>query len=252
MEYTVDQAKNIFDLIRLVSPYAYPLLISLIFPIIWILFKKLLGLSNKTGEQSVIQGSLFKKAIAYVERIVSLSGDKADKAVFYVSILMFFLGGITLKIGEHNEEVIRQRTLGLKHFYEESGYLFISIDALLRQNFTQDEINDITYKYPDEFLKSGSNIVCVDTTIKRKVYLLNHILLESFIREKLNTAKSVVVDDLFQDDAVFDSTTQKYRETRNVKNFFSKDIVYSFLALPSIKDKYNLDVVNDRTIIIKQ
>ena len=252
MEYTVDQAKNVFDLIRLVSPYAYPLLISLIFPIIWILLKKLMGLGNKTNEQGVIQGNLFKRIMAHTRRVFSLTGDNADKVVFYGSIFLFFLGGIILKIGEYNEEVIRQRTLGLKHFYEESGYLFIDTSALFKQNFTQDEINDITYKYPDEFLKSGPRIVCVDTTIKRKVYLINHILLEIFIREKLKNAKSIVVDDLFQDDAIFDSTMHTYRETKNVKNFFSKDIVYTFLTLPSIRDKYNLDVINDRTVIIKQ
>ncbi len=36
MEFTTEQAKTVFDLIRTVNPYAYLLLLSLILPIFWI------------------------------------------------------------------------------------------------------------------------------------------------------------------------------------------------------------------------
>ena len=249
MDFSVDQAKSIFDLIKIVSPYAYPLLISLVFPIFWILLKRLLGLSNTTNTNPP-QGNFLRRFFVEVGRVISLNGDTADRIVFYTCVILFFAGGVILKVGEYNEEVLRQRTLGLKHLYDESGYLFYDTSALRKIGYTKAELDDITYEYPDEFLWSGKKIVCVDSTVKRNVYAINHVLLDAYLRERLKHDSVVYLDSLFQEDVVTDTTSKKEVELRNVKNFFSVDIVYTYLAKTAYKDKYNLDVKDDKTIII--
>lgn len=241
MEFSTDQAKTIFDLIRSVSPYAYPLLVSLIFPVIWIALKKLMGLSGKEATHNTGKGAWLKRIAGEITSILSLTGDKADKLVFHCCILLFFVGGITLKIGEHNEEVIRQNTLSLKNLYNESGYLFYDTGALRKLGYSKSKVSDITYNYPNTFLKSNDKIVCVDTAIKRNLFEINSALLESFLREKFKTTEIIYVDSLFQDDV----------QIRNVKNFFSLDIIYNFLSQAANRTRYNIAVINDKTVIIK-
>jgi len=212
-----------------------------------------MGLANRPDRSDVTQGNVFQRIVSGTGRIFSLSGDTADKIVFYGCVLLFFVGGITLKIGEYNEENIRQKALGMKHLYEENGYLYYELEALVRQGYSEDEIKDITFRYPDEFVKSGSRIVCVDSSVKKNVFSVNHILLDYYLREKLRQKPFVYLEDLFQDDLVWnEKTNKKDKELKNVKNFFSPDIVYTYLILPTNKEKYNLDVINDRTVIIKQ
>ncbi|KAA5547985.1 hypothetical protein [Adhaeribacter rhizoryzae] len=206
----MNQAKSVFDLIESVNRFAFPLLISLIFPIIWIIFKKLFGLSNE-----------------------------GDKAVFYSSLTLFIIGGIILKIGEYKEETIRQKALSLKHLYENDGYLYYYRTSLNERGYSDETLDKILYNYPNEFLESGPNIVCVDSLVKKHVTNHNYALFDAYIREKLKSEKMVNVMLLFQDDSTI----------RNVKNYFSQDIVYGFLA--ANKGKFNIDVVNDSTMILK-
>ena len=136
MEFTTEQAKTVFDLIRTVNPYAYPLLISLIFPIYWFTLKKSLGISNKTSNVSTpISDNLDKRIFSTIASTITLKGDKADKIIFYTCILAFIFGGIILKVGEYKEEVIRQKAISLKKCFEKRSLLFMSYEEL-NNNFS--------------------------------------------------------------------------------------------------------------------
>lgn len=209
MEYSIDQAKDVFDLIISVNRYAFPLLISLIFPLLWIIFKKLFGLSRS-----------------------------GDSAIFYFSLALFIVGGIIVKVGEYKEERVRQQALSLKHFYENDGYLYYYRSYLIEKGYPNETLDKILYTYPDEFLQSGDNIVCVDSAVRRHVMDLNYSLLDAYLRQRLKAEKAVNAELLFQNDSI-----------KNVKNFFSKDIVHGFIA--TNKGKFNLDVINDTTFILK-
>lgn len=241
MEFTTEQAKTIFDLIRTVNPYAYPLLISLIFPIYWFTLRKTLGISNETSNVSTpISNNLNKKIFSTIASILTLKGDKADRIIFYICILAFIIGGITLKFGEKKEEIIRQKAISLKKCFEKRNLLFMSYDDFISLDFTKKEIDDILYNYPNEFTKTSSiNIACMDTNITKIIKTSVYPLLESYLRLKLRNNQKIDINTIGNNTAGYE----------NVQNFFTMDIIYEFLSLPSNKGKYDIDVVNGRTLI---
>lgn len=236
MEYTTDQAKSIFDLIKSVSPYAYPLLVSLILPILWILLKKFMGLSNSDSAETTTN-SKWKKVLSSL----FLQGDTADKVVFYSCILLFLSGGIFLKIGEHNEEIIRQKALELKKNFETKKYTSLLDRYIYTRGFTEKDLKKIRYNYPSEFIQiSDSVTICIDTAVVKNTRSIVQPLLESYLRYEFKTKSMVDLDSLYQQDTIY-----------NVKNFFSADIIYSFLALPENRLKYDITVVNNRDKIVR-
>ena len=237
MNYSIEQAKTVIQLIESISPYSYPLLLSLIFPIIWVLFKKLLGLSNGVKPTKDLKPSgLLNKVKNAFTSFFTLKGDLADKTVFYFSIGLFILSGILLKYGEYKEEVIRQKALSLKQLYLNDRFLYFDKSWLNKQNYNDTALDKILYRYPEVFLKSGENIVCVDTVARKKIINQNQILLNQYLREQFKYKEEVYVDSLFQIDSI-----------NNVKNFFSKDLVYRFIA--ANEDAFDLDVKKDMTVI---
>ena len=240
MGFTTEQAKSVFDLIKTVSPFAYPLLISLIFPIIWITYKKLLGLSNN-ADNMITSSNRFKRIYLKIIAIITLTGNSADKFVFYCSLALFLFGGVFLKFGEHHEEVIRQNALALKKYFETENYLFINTDRLNPRGFDKQLLNDILYNFPNDFVSYGDTlIICTDTTVTKKILSNIYPLLESYLTIKLAECEHVSMDSLFQSDSVV-----------NVKNFFTYNVVYSFLCNPKNIGRFNINVINNQNVILK-
>jgi hypothetical protein len=243
MDFSTDQAKSIFALIKEVSPYAYPLLLALLIPIVWISLKKLLGIADKEAEPATdtAKGNILSKAAGFLGSAISLKGDKADRLVFYVCISMFLLGGILLKVGENREEIIRQETLGLKQYFFNRGYIWVKMEDIVKQGYKESRLRTIAHNFPNDFLITDDYITCVDTEIVQKTYRFAMPLLDTYLNSNLTNAKDTIcLEELFLPDS-----------TENIRNYFSTDIVYSYLGLPEHKNKYRLFVVNGKTLMVK-
>ena len=112
MDYSVDQAKSIFTLLHDATWYAIPLILALLFPLIWVLFKKLLGITNNSM-QPASNNTVFDG----LGRFFSLQGDFADELIFYSCLVLFLFGLWFLKHGEKQEETIRLKALSLQQFF---------------------------------------------------------------------------------------------------------------------------------------
>jgi hypothetical protein len=240
MDYSVEQAKSLFDLLKSVSGYAMPLLISLIFPLFWVLLKKILGIS-KIEESNTISSSsnYFEKIIQKLRPVFSfLNGEYSDKIVFYSCILLFILGGILLKVGEKNEEELRQRALELKKYMEISNCLSIQVSDLNKNGFKEKLIRDIRYSYPNDFVAYTQNdveyLAVVDTLTVKKIKKYVYSFIESYISAKFQNRNQVYVDSLML-----------YENSNDIKAYFADWLVFSFLSEQLNKEKYTLDVIKD-------
>lgn len=252
MEFTINQTKDIFDLIVSVNKYSLPLLLSLLIPFLWIIYRKLLGLEFIVDENiSEIEKSFFSKIRIKFLKFIKVYYISSNRIIFYFCLTLFIAGLIILKVGEYKEEIIRQNAISLKHLYDESGYLFFHKDGLKRAGYDEMLIEDITYNYPEIFVKSGENIVCVDPLIKNNNYRINHVLLGLYLDNKLKDSSAIRIGELFQKDFFHDSIRNVDYEIRNVKNFFSKDIVYTYLASSLNGGKYYLSVKDNQDYIVK-
>ena len=242
MEFTTEQAKTVFDLIRTVNPYAYLLLLSLILPIFWITLKKAFGISEKTTDlETPDSKKTYNRIISKIVSTVTLKGDKVDKIVFYICIFAFLIGGIVVKIGEYKEETLRQKTIGLKKYLEGRNLTFLRMDAPIIKKLTNNTIEDILYNYPNEFVKTSDSIImCVDTNVTKKILKTVYPLLESYLSQKLKTNCKIKIDTIGLGEAAWYG---------NVRSFFTLDIVYGFLSQPCNNGRFGIDVVKDSTII---
>ena len=240
MEFTTEQAKTVFDLIRTVNPYAYLLLLSLILPIFWITLKKAFGISEKKADLDIpISKKEYNGIISKIVSTITLKGDQADKIVFYFCIFAFLSGGIIVKIGEYKEETVRQKTIGLKKYFEGRNLTFMQTNSL-NGIIPESTLEDICYNYPNEFIKtSDANIMCVDSIVDKKIITTVYPLLESYLNVKLKSNAKIAIDTLGIGGA----------EYGNVRGFFTLDIIYGFLSQPCNRGKYDIDVVNGRTLI---
>jgi hypothetical protein len=228
MEFTTEQAKTVFDLIRTVNPYAYLLLLSLILPIFWITLKKAFGISGKKADLDIpISKKTYNRVISKIVTTISLKGDKADKVVFYICIIAFLIGGIVVKIGEYKEETLRQKTIGLKKYFEGRNLTFMQTSTL-SQIIPENTLEDICYNYPNAFIKtSDSNIMCVDTIVTNKIAKTVYPLLESYLKVKLKDNCKIAIDTIGIGEAWYG----------NIRGFFMLDIIYGFLSQPANKGK---------------
>ncbi|GEM_PF-2182601 len=242
MEFTTEQAKTVFDLIRTVNPYAYLLLLSLILPIFWITLKKAFGISEKKADLDIpISKKTYNRVISTIVSTISLKGDKADKVVFYICIFAFIIGGIVVKVGEYKEEMLRQKTIGLKKYLEGRNLTFLRMDSPIIKNLTNNTIEDILYNYPNEFVKTSDSIImCVDTNVTKKILRTVYPLLESYLSQKLKINCKIKIDTIGLGEAAWYG---------NVRSFFTLDIIYGFLSQPSNNGRFGIDVVKDSTII---
>ncbi len=243
MDFTTDQAKSIFALIKEVSPYAYPLLLSLLIPIVWVSLKKLLGIEGKAADPSADapKGNVLSRAMGWLGAAISLKGDRADRLVFHACVALFLLGGILLKVGEYREEVVRQETLGLKQYFLNKGYIWLKMDEIVKQGYDKRTLKTIAFKFPNDFLIADDYITCVDSAIVQKTYHFAMPLLDTYLSSNLVTDKDTAyLEDLFLPDT-----------TENIRNYFSTDIVCSYLALPENKHKYKLFVQHGKTLMVR-
>ena len=241
MEYSTDHAKSIFKLIEEVSIYAYPLVIGLIFPLFWVLIKKLLGISNGNAKPITNKETGIRKYLNDIGSFISLKGDTTDKMVFYISLVLFIGGGLFLKLGEFNKEQIRQRALGLKQHFIQRGYLYFDTERLITQTgYTKDELNLICYNYPTEFIQTDKIYTCVDSSVKRKVYDFTFPLLQSYIKTQLKITDTIYLNELFQVDTI-----------KNFKIYFSDDIKENFLSKNIMNADYGLAIIDNKAAIVK-
>ena len=246
MNYSVEQAKSVFDLLRAVSPYAMPLIISLIFPIIWVLFKKLLGVSIEVSPQVEQQSSIFfQKIIKRIKSLFSsLNGGAGDKIVFYLCILLFFSGIAFLKIGEKSEEEIRQKALELKKFMEIRSSLSETYQALNVNGFDRDLVGKIRYNYPNDFVAymvdQDTLLAIVDTMSVEKVKRYVFSFLDSYLRAQFETRCQVDIESL---------TITEHGE--DIKRYFRGWLVWIYLSEKLDKEKYVLDYIDGRSVIRK-
>jgi hypothetical protein len=248
MEFTTEQAKTIFDLIRSASPYAYPLLISLILPIIWVVFKKMLGISNSKNEQN-ISGNFLSRFKARLRSFFTLDGEVAEKFLFYFCIILFVLGGVLLKIGENNEEVIRQRSLGLKQYLIQWGYNYERISSLKECKLSEKMVNTIIYNYPSEFIRDEEYIYLTDSIAINKIYNFSFPLLASYLDYKFKFQNKIYLDSI-----TCNTKNKNYNNSKdawNIYDFFDYDIVLKFIGLPENKGKYSIDEIKGQIIIMK-
>lgn len=228
MEFTTEQAKSIFDLIKTVNPYAYPLLISLLLPLVWVGFKKLLGVSFTGNENVETPTGFFNKVWFWVKSAVTLNGDLAEKIVFCICIALFVFGGVILKVGEQREELIRQNALGLKEYFINRMYSWENISVLNKRKITDKMREEILRSYPEEFIQIDSTIYCTDSAVLNRIDSLILPLFESYLNYRFRTTKQVGIDSM----------------RSSFETNFSRAIVYKFLRQPANKGKYEVGVEN--------
>ena len=244
--FTLENAKTVFDLLKEVSPYAMPLLISLIFPIIWIIFKKILGISKKAeSKMNDNENNTFSRIFERFKRIFnSLSGDVGDRVVFYSCLFLFLAGCFFLKYGERQEEIIRQKGIELRMYFEAGSSLSEDIKELELLGFDKDLIDDIRFKYPNQFVAFWDDdnhqiLGLVDTTSVNKIKKSIFSLIDSFLITEFQKKDEVDISFLMK----------KYRD-KPMSRIGQWHLEY-YLAEKLDKKKYSLED-NGKTTFIKR
>ena len=116
MDYSLDHAKTIFDLLEDINGYAIPLLLSLIFPLFWYFLKKVFGINEEYEKAKAVSSSdsFVQKWYDLFSQWIKLKGDRLDKLVFYGCIGLFISGIGLLKYGEIKQETMRQQACSLQ------------------------------------------------------------------------------------------------------------------------------------------
>ncbi len=222
MEYSIDQAKSIFTLLHEATWYAVPVIVALIFPLVWALFKKLLGIKTSGTEGA--------------------EAAPGDTLVFYGSVILLIIGVVMLKIGERREENLRQKAISLKQYFKIHSVISIPTNNL--PDFYQTYINRILKTFPNDFLmgvnESGNvTIYCVDSTYIRNYSLKVNSLLTEYIDYRLAKENKVDVENIFNAD-------------NNLTNYFVRYFVYDFLSVPSNVTKYYLAADRNQVFLVSK
>jgi hypothetical protein len=236
MEFTTEQAKSIFDLIKSVSPYAYPLLISLLLPIVWVTLKKLLGVSFAANENKTLPDKLPAKIMYWIKAALTLKGDIAEKIVFCACIALFIFGGVVLKIGEQREEVIRQNALELKEYFITQMYTWENVSALDERKISDKMRQEILHAFPEEFIQIDNMIYCTDSVVIKRIDSLMLPLFEAYVNYRFRTTKQINIDSI----------------KSNFETNFSRAVIYKFLRLPANRGKYEIGVENGRAVLMRR
>jgi len=236
MEFTTEQAKSIFDLIKSVSPYAYPLLISLLLPIVWVALKKLLGVNFAADENAQLPDKLPAKIVFWVKSALTLKGDIAEKIVFCACIALFIFGGVVLKVGEQREEAIRQNALELKEYFITRMYTWENVSVLDRRKISKKMRMEILHTFPQEFIQIDSTVFCTDSTVINRIDSLMLPLFEAYLNYRFRTTKQVEIDSM----------------RSSFETNFSRAIIYKFLRLPTNRGKYEIGVANGKPVLMRR
>jgi hypothetical protein len=128
------------------------------------------------------------------------------------------------------------------------NYLGTYISNLNDAGFDDGLIRKIRFNYPNDFVaynsydssgKAYKSLAIVDTATVKKIKKYVYSLLESYLNEKFKNKSQVDMDSL----SLWDKN--------ELKRLFGGWIVYSYLSERLNKEKYNLDVINGRTVVKK-
>lgn len=217
MDFTVDQAKTIYDLLKQASPWAIPLVFFLFLPFIWTGLSKVLGVT--TVPSKVILGA---------------------------SLVGIFLGIGALKYGEWRQENLRLRALELQQIFVNNDQISYSVQSLPNR-FKKDDgnlANKIANNYPKQFISRTDElgityIDYVDSMYLEKYQQKINPLLASYIDNKLLSQDTLDLIQLFQGG-------------NHLQNLFLIRFVHGFLATPNYSTKYYLDVRSGIEYIVRK
>jgi hypothetical protein len=246
MDYSIDQAKTIIGLLHDVTWYAVPVFLALIFPLLWVMFKKLLGLSNSTQKND--------STLDKIASFISLQGDNADKIVFGLSLTLFVVGVIVLKLGESYEEGIRRKALALKQYYYLNLDRF-SIPTTQIPDYFKGDLRAILKRYPQDFIATIDTFeytVNVKDTVKVKGTVIESIFCvdSNHVNNYKNYVNNYLTEYFDKKLAIQNRVNVNVFSSKNyLQNFFLNRFVYNFLAQPSTAAKYLLETDSNNVYI---
>jgi hypothetical protein len=226
-DFKLDKIIEIFDLIKAMSWGAMPLWFSLTLPVIYIAYKKLLPDSTSVQQTN----------LAFWQRVTKLmSLPKISEWVIYISLILFIVGTVTLKIDQVQKERIRNNGQRIKQFCLATSLYAVNIDSLQGKKMLSDiKEKDIRYVleiFPSEFIKVGGNtLLLVDSASHSNIFNLSEKLLNSYLTNSTNKSGfNYTYDTLFI-----------------ISKHFTVDVINKLLA-DSTK-KYNYTILNGKPAI---
>lgn len=178
-----------------------------------------------------------------------------NNKIIYISLFLFVIGAIVLKIDQNNKENIRKNGLRIKEYMIQNMMYVIPKDSLKNKIFgNNNESNDmidvgrirkVLKNYPNDFIQVGTNIILVEPILEtnstanklpseqQKIYTFSVKLLERYLSsEKIKTDSSMTFE-----------TLQK------INNRFTQEIIYRLITNDTIKYNYAKDSHNNELII---
>jgi|GEM_PF-7118223 len=212
MQFSLTELTGVMQLIGTMSYYTLPLLLSFAIPAIYLAFKKL-GTASDSGSGN------------FLDRIMEvISLPKIDSWVLILSLGLFVLGCITLKVGERKKETLRNHGWGVKNYLINTNQ-YASAIWYVESNtkIKKCTLFQLAKEYPNEFSlipdNSGDSgkytFILTDSIMVKKIIQKSEKLLDAFMSNEKDT---VAFDVLFKKD-----------------NFFTYRVVYQLIADSSHK-----------------
>jgi hypothetical protein len=251
---------DIIGLITSMSLSAFPLFFSIAFPFLYIILKKSMPSQLTDAERTELENAnnnnVSNSKIRFKQKIVKFfEMPDLNNKIIYISLFLFVIGAIVLKIDQNNKENIRKNGLRIKEYMIQNMMYVIPKDSLKNKIFgNNNESNDmidvgrirkVLKNYPNDFIQVGTNIILVEPILEtnstanklpseqQKIYTFSVKLLERYLSsEKIKTDSSMTFE-----------TLQK------INNRFTQEIIYRLITNDTIKYNYAKDSHNNELII---
>lgn len=180
-DFKIDKIIEIFDLVRAMSWGAIPLWFSLTLPVIYIAYKKLLPNPESTPGKTFVEK---------VQKFFKL--PKMDEMVVYISLAMFVIGTITLKIDQTIKEEIRNNGQRIKAFYIDKNWYQTNFKTLTSvskglHDLSYCDIKKVVNVFPSDFiLTKDSTLVLIDSLPHLIILKNSEKILDSYLTNSGN------------------------------------------------------------------
>ena len=240
---------TISNMIKTMSWSAMPLFLSIALPFYYALLKGAFSTANidlKSDETTVFTMLYHRLNNFFVIFFKEISKEQ----VILVSLIVFTIGIVILKIDQGKTEEIRKDGLRIKEYMIQNNQLSITKEQLLEKDnglsgLCVKSLNKVLVNYPNDFIQVGTNIILVEPILdtnstanklpseQQKIYTFSVKLLERYLSsEKIKTDSSMTFE-----------TLQK------INNRFTQEIIYRLITNDTIKYNYAKDSHNNELII---
>ena len=182
LEITLKDFTDIFELIKNIDNSAVIFVVSLLIPTFYITFKKLAATDASSTPKNLL------------ERFASfITLPKIESWILFVSLGLFIMGIIQLKISMNYKEKVRIAGVQIKNYLLNENYYALSLDSIAKKlNIETNTIRELPYQYPSEFIilpsqskEKSETLLLTDAVFQSKVILKSEALLDSYLNDQL-------------------------------------------------------------------